>query len=75
MCLRRKTKQKKRTIAPGHPPMVNIITSHKLCSRVRGTSELDLFSNNFGRKTLNIVKPGKKREKLLITRKLMDECH
>jgi hypothetical protein len=49
------------TIAPGHPPIVKITTSHKLSSKdlvvssSRAGPDPPLVSNNFGRNTLNIV--------------------
>jgi hypothetical protein len=42
-------------MAPGHPPSVNMTTSHKLSAIVFGLSSLPLASNNFGKNTLNIV--------------------
>lgn len=43
--------------APGQPPMVNITTSHKLCSKVLGvdTPPFEPVSNSFGKNTLNMV--------------------
>jgi hypothetical protein len=48
-------------MAPGHPPIVNITTSHKLSSNVFAGATLvmptvGLVSNNLGKNTLNIVK-------------------
>ncbi len=54
-------------MAPGHPPRVNMTTSHKLSSSVFGFNELvgEVYSN-FGKKTLNIVYPSIRLEKQMV---------
>lgn len=55
-----KRNQQRRTIAPGHPPIVNITMSHIVSSSVFGVESssaalTDRISSILGRNTLNIV--------------------